>query len=290
MLCKADADMAPDRSEPMRLRWKWIVVAGVAVATAAAAYGELVLDIRTPHASLAEFHGITSTVAIRLGDYQEAMRRKYGPDADTILTNPPARATTSVGGKVVEEATPPSTFADARGVFVIGPRGHLESTFPFQINPRVAPASGTTGQPSAQSLKNRFSNNFPAKYLQFDDHDVLTDRCITLSESDFGWLGTLLRFRSGAFCVVFWKGASPSSMLVGVALADGDPWMRPFARRMCRWITATALARVAATDHEPYPDYAACMLVDRPDRSGAAQTMQAHVYDVRRDATLAYVN
>jgi hypothetical protein len=79
-------------------------------------------------------------------------------------------------------------------------------------------------------------------------------------------------------------------MLVGVALADGDPWMRPFARRMCRWITATALARVAATDHEPYPDYAACMLVDRPGRSGATQTMQAHVYDVRRDATLAYVN
>lgn len=171
----------------MRLRWKWIVVAGiVVVATAAAAYGELVLDIRTPHSSLAEFHGITSTIAIRLGDYEEAMRKKYGPDANTVLTNPPARVTTSVGGKVVEEATPPSTFADARGVFVIGPPGHLESTFPFQINPRVAPTSGTTGQPSAQSLKNRFSSRFPAKYLQFEDHDVLTDRCTTLSGSDLG--------------------------------------------------------------------------------------------------------
>lgn len=58
----------------MRLRWKWMIVAG-AVTAAAAAYGELILDIRTPHASLAEAHGITTTVSIPLGDYQEAMKK-----------------------------------------------------------------------------------------------------------------------------------------------------------------------------------------------------------------------
>jgi hypothetical protein len=47
---------------------------------------------------------------------------------------------------------------------------------------------------------------------------------------------------------------------------------------------------VTATDRDPPPDYAACVLVDRPDRSGAAETLEAHVYEVRRNATLAYVD
>ncbi|HEX4410906.1 MAG TPA: hypothetical protein VH206_19220 [Xanthobacteraceae bacterium] len=273
----------------MPLRWIWIIIAG-AVAGAAAAYAELILDIRTPHASLAEVHGITSSVSIRLGVYQEAMKKKYGPDANTVLTTRPPRLTTSVGGKVVEEDKTPGTFSDARGVFVIGPRGHLESTFPFQIDPRAPPISGSREQPNAAYLKARFGDNFPAKYLQFDDRDVSIDTCVTISAADLGWLGALLRFRSGAFCTIFWKGASPGSMLIGVALADGDPWMRPFSRRICHWLTATALARVAATDHEPSPDYAACVLVDRPGRSGAAETLRAHAYGVGRDATLAYVN
>jgi hypothetical protein len=274
----------------MRLRLRWMIVAGVVAAAAAAAYGELILDIRTPHASLSEIHGITSSVAIPLGDYQEAMKKKYGQDADTVFMTQPPRAITSVGGKVVEEDRAPGKFSDARGVFVIGPRGHLESTFPFEIDPRAPPAAGSKGQPSAQYLKSRFGKNFPAKYLEFDDRDALMDKCVRISPSDLGWLGEALRFRSGAFCVVFWKGASPGSMLIGVALADGDPWMRPFTRRVCRWLTATALARVAATDHEPLPDYAACVLVDRPERSGAAEILQARVYEVRRDGTLAIVN
>jgi hypothetical protein len=78
-------------------------------------------------------------------------------------------------------------------------------------------------------------------------------------------------------------------MLIGVALANGDPWMRPFSRRICSWLTTVALARVTTTDREPPPDYAACVLVDRPDRSGAAQTLEPHVYEVRRDVSLAYM-
>lgn len=66
--------------------------------------------------------------------------------------------------------------------------------------------------------------------------------------------------------------------------------VRPFSRRICRGLADIALDRVAATDHEPPPDYAACLLVDRPDRSGAAETLQAHVYEVRRDASLASVD
>jgi hypothetical protein len=277
----------------MQSRWKLMIVAGAVAATAvAAAYGEFVLDIRTPRASLVEIHAITSSVSILMADYHhaiEAMKKKYGPDAQTVLETRPPRLITRVNGKVVEQDRAPGQFSDARGLFVIGPPGRLESTFPFQIDPRKAPALGSKGEPGAGHLKSRFGKELPAKYLEFDDRDAVTDTCITIS-SDLGWLGRQLRFQSGTFCVVFWKGASPGSMLIGVALANGDPWMRPFTRRICRELTAIALARVAATDHEPPPDYAACLLVDRPDRSGAAETLQAHVYEVRRDATLAYVN
>jgi len=57
------------------------------------------------------------------------------------------------------------------------------------------------------------------------------------SELGFASLGALLRMRSQTFCVVHWKGTRPSSMLISVTLGDGDPWMRPFSRWICRRMT-----------------------------------------------------
>ncbi len=275
----------------MLLRSKLMVVAGAVAA--AAAYGEFILDIRTPRASLIELHAITSSVSILMADYYQAietMKKKYGVDAETALETRPPRLITRLGGKVVEENRAPGQFSDARGVFVIGPPGRVESTFPFEIDPRKAPDLGTVGRPGAEYLKSRFETELPARYLEFDDRDAVTDRCITISTADTGWLGRQLQFQSGTFCLVLWKGTSPASTLIGVALGDGDPWMRPFNRRICRWLTTVAIARLAAIDGKPPPNYAACVLVDRPNRSGAAETLQVHVYEVGRDATLAYVN
>jgi hypothetical protein len=59
--------------------------------------------------------------------------------------------------------------------------------------------------------------------------------------------------------------------------------MRPFSRRLCRVITETALTKLAASDQER-PTYAACVLVDRPHRTGptGAQTaFTSEVYEVR---------
>lgn len=59
--------------------------------------------------------------------------------------------------------------------------------------------------------------------------------------------------------------------------------MRPFSRRLCRVITEAALADLVASSHEQ-PIYAACVLVDRPDRTGptGAQTaFTSEVYEVR---------
>lgn len=269
-----------------------MVVIGAVTAAAVVAYGELVLDIRTPRASLVQIHAITSSVSILTADYRQAVetnKKKYGPEAETAIETQPPRFVVRVGGQVVEEDTKPGTFSDARGLFVIGPPGHLESVFPFQIDPRKPPKSGTVGEPGVQYLKSRFEKQLPAQYLEFDDRDAVTDTCIMITATDLGWLGRQLQLQSGAFCAVRWKGASPNSMLIGVTLGDGDPWMRPFSRRICRWLITTALARMATTDGKPPANYAACLLVDRPNRSGAAETLQAHVYEVHRDATLAYV-
>jgi hypothetical protein len=278
----------------MRLRWKLMVVASALAGTAAAAYGELVLDISAPRASLVQIQAIASTILIQTADLHasfDAIKKKYGPDSETVLMTKPPRLVTRVSGKVVEEdGKVPKQFGDAWGLFVIGPPDRLESTFPFRINPREASPPGRKEVvPDAGSLRNQFGRKFPGKYLEFDKRDVVTDRCITISPADLGWIGKQLRFQSGTFCVEFWRGASPGSMLIGVAMANGDPWMRPFSRRICRWLTGTALARLATTDREPPPDYAACVLVDRPDRSGTDATLEAHVYEVRRDASLAYV-
>ena len=190
---------------------------------------------------------------------------------------------TRVDGKVVAEARPPSQISDAMGFFVVGPQGHRGSTFPFQIDPRKVPQPGRKAEPRVRSLKNRFGKEVPDEYFDFDDRDAVTDRCINLAPADLVGLGKLLQIQSGTFCIVFWRGNPSGSMLIGVALADGDPWMRPFSRRICRWLMSAALTRMAATDREPPPDYAACLLVDRPDRSGAAETLETYVFEVRRD-------
>jgi len=269
-----------------------MIVGSALAGAAAAAYGELVLDISVPRASLAQIHVINVPVAIPTADLYrafEARKKKYGPDSETVLTTEPPRLITTVSGKVVEQAWPPTEFGGAAGLFVVGRPGRLESTFPFNINPRYAPALGIAGRQPLEYFRRQFGSEFPSSYFYFDDRQAVVDRCVVLSAADLGWLGRLLRFRTGTFCVELWKGASPGSMLVGVALAKGDPWMRPFSRRVCRWLTTVALARVAGSDGQAPPDYAGCVLVDRPDRRGAAQTLDSHVYEVRGDGGLAYI-
>jgi hypothetical protein len=158
----------------------------------------------------------------------------------------------------------------------------VESIFPFRIDPREPPKPSYKREPSVEYLKSRFGDKLPKKYLAFDDRDAVTGTCTTMTTADLGWLGRMLQSQSGTFCVVSWKGASPSSMLVGVTLGNGEAWMRPFSPRICRWLTRMALVRVAAADGKRPADYAACLLVDRRSRLGAAGPLQPHVYEVYR--------
>ena len=276
----------------MRLRTKAALAAAVAVATAGLCYAELVLDLRTPRSNLAQVQALASHISIQMADYHrkiEAMKVKHGPDAQTTLHTPGARFTTVVDGVLVEEGRLPFEFNSVTGLFAIGPRGRIETRFPFQLDPRKLPTAHEREAP-ASAAKSRFAKELPAKYLDFDSHDAITDTCTGLSRLDAPVLGALVPLEAATFCVIHWKGAQRASMLVGVALAPGDPWLRPFTRRICRGLTAIAIQRIGEIDREPPPDYAACVLVDRPTRTGASETLTAHVYEVRRDATLALID
>jgi hypothetical protein len=268
----------------MRLRWKLTLAAGMVAAMAAVGYAELVADIRAPRSSLTKKQAIEAGLAVRTADFeraQEDMKRKWGARAQTSV-EALGVLTTTVDGKLVQRSNLPAEFYDASGVFVIGPPGQLESTFPFHIDPHKEPDEAESSEPLT-ALKRRLG-------VAFNDDDAIVDTCVALSASDLGRLATLLRLEIGKFCVVYWRGASPASMLIGVMLAHGDPWMRPFSERICRSLTSIALRRIADVDGTPPPEYAGCVLVDRPDRSEVGEMLQAHVYEVRRDSTLARIN
>ena len=268
----------------MRLRWKLTLGAGMVAVLAAIAYAELVADIRAPHSSLAKKQAIEASLSVGTADFHRAdedMKRKWGPRAQTSIAASGV-LTTTVDGEVVAQINLPTQFYDASGIFVVGPPGQLQSTFPFHIDPHKDSDEAVGSEPLT-ALKKRLG-------VEFNDDDAPVGTCVALSPSDLGWLSTLLQFKTGTFCVVYWRGASPASMLIGIVLARGDPWMRPFSERLCRSLTPIGLLRVAEVDHTPPPDYAGCVLVDRPDRSEVGQILRAHVYEVRRNSTLALIN
>jgi hypothetical protein len=265
------------------------VIAAVGfVLLVAAAYAELVLDVRAPRSTRVESHGIgtnTSAVIQDFDAFANGMKAKYGPDAVTTIQSPPLRWVTKVNDKVIHEEPMVGSFGGVLGLFAIGAPGHAASMFPFRLDPQDVPPSHRY---SSMMLRNRFKGHLPASYLAFDDANVAEGPCVVLAANDLGVVGKLLRIRSGTFCIVDWSGTSRAAALIGAVLADGDPWMRPFTRRICRSLTSLALRRIAAQRPNP-PDYAACLLIDRPTREGAPENLRAHVYEVGADGALAII-
>ncbi len=78
-------------------------------------------------------------------------------------------------------------------------------------------------------------------------------------------------------------------MLVSVSVAQGDPWLRPFGRRLCRAITETALAQLD-NDGAAMPTFAGCILADRPNRQGAKEMLTSFTYSVGPGHRLALMD
>jgi len=208
-------------------------------------------------------------VARSYNKLSQEMKEKYGDRAKVSFEYPPGRTSVERDGEIIYDQTQTPRLNDVIGVFMVGKRkGATDMPFPFRLAPdqdlnRVDRALAT-------ALRNRFGKDLPQRWLSFSDQDWTIDRCTTLPAGlGLGGAGLLMRLGKGTACVVTWRRAQPApvSMLISVSVAKGDPWMRPFSRRLCRAITETALADVDRGERDRRPTLPVSSQTGRPVRA-----------------------
>lgn len=272
------------------MRW-WATLVLGAGAIIIALYAVFILDIRSPRSDLIKQSALGAGATLSLDEYHRKMdqtRATYGLDRAKVILDPQTgEMTVELDGKVIEESRIERNFSYMYGLFALTSHDGQDNMFPFVLTPGELPRP-LDHEPNIARLRARFESSLPAKFLAFKDSDWTRDTCVALAPPDegLGKLASLLRLQAHTSCIVHWNGTRPASMLVGVTLAQGDPWMRPFARWICREVTSAMLRKVAAPDRE-LPIYAACVLVDRPARTGprgAQDAFTSVVYEVRNRA------
>ena len=266
---------------------KLLVAVSLVAAVAALLCNELIVDFRAPRSELMQHTALGASAYLSLVEYNKKVTRvkaEYGARGHVILDPSAGKLTVKVGDDVIEESQVERVFASMHGLFVIGARDDVESIFPFDIEPGKIPPRFDR-EPNIGRLQARFGDRVPAKYLAFDNSDWTRGSCALpqVGELGFAQVDKWLGLRAATSCVVHWNGATPRSMLILVLLADADPWMRPFARRICRTTIARAIEKPAVSG-DTLPDYAACVLVDRPVRTGPSGAQDAFisvVFEVR---------
>ena len=196
----------------------------------------------------------------------------------------------TLDGNVLEDGPIIVKLAGMYGLFAVTNGNRSEGFFSYSIIPgRTRIVWRSVDRTAAGSIEN-LPTNFPEFFSC--RHDVRFVRNAEVSELGFGSLAALVGIKAQTYCTAHWKGEHPISMLIGVTLADADPWMRPFAPWICRSMTSTTLEKLAASKTQP-PDYAACILVvhspDRRKPGDAHETFEASVYEFRNE-TLARMN
>jgi hypothetical protein len=269
-----------------------IAIAVASVALISLAIGELMFDWRTPRSEFSAGHALGTNVSMSLvafGDLTKEMKEKYGPFTRVSLDAGSGRVRVERDGQVLHEETMAQKINSVVGMFMVGPRNRAaDMAFAF----RLAPDQDLKqiDRALADAIRGRFGKGLPQRWLTLTDRDWSVDRCVNLPEGlGLGGAGKLMRLRKGAACVVTWRRAQPTTMLVSVSLADGDPWMRPFSQRLCRAITETALAQVDRGERDR-PAFAGCVLVDRPGRKGAQEVLVPHAYSVGPRLELALMD
>jgi hypothetical protein len=254
--------------------WAAVVVVGVV------AYAELVLDWRSRRSDQSARMTVSVTHSLSVVDYNKraaAMKQKYGQRAEATLALDTGRVEVTLDGRVMETYEEKRTLDSAYGLFVIRSKDAAAARFPFRLS--ASQNIARIDRSLADWFRRHFKDDPPA-WFQFSDDDWTIDRCASLpSGLGLGKFGEWLRLREGTSCVVTWRRAQPVSMLITVSRADGNPWMRPFARRLCRAITDAALKRFDAGQPNR-PQYAACILADRPEYASARKSLAVGVYSV----------
>jgi hypothetical protein len=243
-------------------------------------YAEFVRDWRTDQSDQPARFTVGVTYSLSLVNYNKLLaenKRRYGDRAETNMDFDTGTIQVILDGKAIETRAQDKTLNGVQGMFVIGTEDGVSARFPFNIEFRSDFSNPTRSL--ALFLKQHFKRA-PREWFEFSDNDWTIDRCASLSNG-FGlrFFGKALDLYEGTACVVTWKGQQPSSMLVSVGRADGDPWMRPFSRRLCRDIVDAALKRFNPGEPSS-PKYAACILADRPAYVSAQKSLVVDVYSV----------
>jgi hypothetical protein len=257
---------------------RWVIAKSVFAITAvmAIAFGELVWDWRIPISEQSPRVMLRAQRSMLIADYDQlvaAMKQKYGPNVETSVPLDTGIANVTLNGKLVETRTELPRISGVYGIFVFGPDENIVMRFPFEVSAEVA--EPTSNRSIAGHLKASFKKA-PPGWFEFADDDWAIDQCTTRPKDiGLGIVGRALSLRGGTYCLVSWKKAQSASMLISVSVADGNPWMRPFTRRICRTITETALGRFDL-ERSDGPRYAACVLIDRPEYGSKSATMEAY--------------
>jgi hypothetical protein len=251
---------------------------------------EFLYDWRTARSDQTARFTLGTTYGLSLVNYNKLLaenKRRYGDRAETNMDLSTGMIQVMLDGKVVETRTEEKQLDGVQGIFVIGTEGAISARFPFQIEFRSD--FSNPSRALALLLKQHFKKA-PREWFEFSDDDWTIDRCTSLSNGfGLGILGKALDLHDGTACVITWKGQQPGSMLISVGRADGDPWMRPFGRRLCRDIVDAALEQLNPGEASG-PNYAACVLADRPATVSARKSLIVNVYAVGPHNRLARMN
>jgi hypothetical protein len=258
------------------------VMVGAAAATLAGAilYAELVQDWRTQRSDQIARYAMTVTFSMSLIDYNEfeaETEHHYGKGISSSLDLSTGEIRVTRDGTLIETRTHQKSLEGARGILVVGQNNSLTARFPVDI--QFDSDSVGASLPNVLFLKKRFKT-MPQAWFEFEDKDWMIDRCANLPPGfGLGYFGKALGLRQGQACVISGKQQQGDSLLIVGGRANGDPWMRPFGRRLCRTMVDTALERFKSDDAKG-PKYAACILADRPDYVSARKSLVVSVYVV----------
>ena len=265
----------------------WRVLLGSLAVVFAAVYLEFVADFRTPRSSLATRAALVTNnhpEPDRLATSIAALKVKYGTDAD--VRQAAMNLIVTRNGKFLGSAPVPSVFHEASGMTqVVDDQAGVTSTFPFDISPYGQP----DGVPPnlVPFVKMRVGRVFAGGSPEFDTEDFAIEGCRNVSPSALGLSLTarLLSLGNSELCTSVWKHPPFHRMLVGIAVANGGRWIRPFARGACRILANAWLANARQAAQQP--DYLECLLVDRPDNQPFGAGVSAFAYEIRKDGSLA---
>jgi hypothetical protein len=269
------------------MAWRALLV--VVIAICGAVYLEFGVDVRTPYSLLATRAALVThnhPVPDRLASAIGALKAKYGQDAD--IRQLPTALVVERNGQFLASQPAPSEFHEALGMTqVVDSQAGVTSTFPFDVSPYeqrdgILPAL-------VPNLKMRVGRIFAGGSPDFDLDDFSIEGCRSVSPSDLGLdlAGRILSLGNSTMCTSVWKHPPFHSMLVGIVVAKGGSWIRPFARGACRILSNAWLANTRQAATAPRPDYLECLLVDRPDNQPFGSGVSAFAYEVRQDGSLA---